>query len=167
MSSERVIVGRLAGVYGVKGWLRLESYTQPLDNVFSYAPWWLCREDEAVEADVVEGRAHGKGFIVKLNGVDDRDAAALMVGREIAVERENLPTLDEGEYYWSDLIGLQVATVDGVALGRVEKMLETGANDVMVVSGDRERLIPYLLERVVRSINLDTGTIVVDWDADF
>lgn len=167
MSEQRVIVGRLAGVYGVKGWLRLASYTQPADNVFDYTPWWLLTRDGPTRTEPVEGRAHGKGFVVKLEGIDDRDAAAALVGIDVAAARDALPALAEGEYYWSDLIGLEVETVDGVALGRVERLFETGANDVLVVRGDRERLIPYLRDRVVRRIDPDAGRIVVDWDADF
>ena len=164
MSAERVIVGRLAGVYGVKGWLRVQSYTLPIENILSYAPWAV---DGMSAVNVTEGKAHGKGLIVHLRGVDDRDVAAKLVGRDISVERSQLPTLDSGDYYWSDLIGLQVTTLDGDKLGTVSRMMETGAHDVMVIDGERERLVPYARERVVHKVDLDAGTMLVDWDATF
>ncbi|MFK8015575.1 MAG: ribosome maturation factor RimM [Gammaproteobacteria bacterium] len=164
MSAERVIVGRLAGVYGVRGWLRVQSYTQPLDNILRYSPWSI---DGETAVAVTQGKAHGKGLVVHLDGVDDRDVAAKLIGREISVDREQLPTLSEGDYYWSDLIGLTVVNLEGDALGTVTRMLETGAHDVMVIDGDRERLVPYARERVVHNVDLEAGRILVDWDAAF
>ncbi len=164
MSAARVIVGRLAGVYGVKGWLRVQSYTQPIENILDYGPWQI---DGHGSAKPTSGRAHGKGLIVHLEGIDDRDRAAILVGREIEVDRSELPELESGEYYWSDLVGLSVINRAGEALGTVSRMMETGAHDVMVVDGDRERLIPYARDRVVDSVDLATQTIVVDWDAEF
>ncbi len=163
MSAERVIVGRLAGVYGVKGWLRVQSYTQPIENLLKYVPWHV----DATIVKVTQGKAHGKGLIVHLDGVDDRDVAAKMVGRDISVERDVLPKLDEGDYYWSDLIGLSVVTLAGDDLGTVTRMMETGAHDIMIIDGERERLVPYAANRVVQEVDLVAKRIVVDWDAGF
>ncbi len=163
MSAERVIVGRLAGVYGVKGWLRVQSYTQPIENILKYAPWHL----DATIIVVTQGKVHGKGLIVHLEGIDDRDVAAKMVGRDIAVDRDVLPKLDEGDYYWSDLIGLSVVTLAGDDLGTVTRMMETGAHDIMIIDGERERLVPYAANRVVQEVDLEAKRIVVDWDAGF
>ncbi|MFK7886171.1 MAG: ribosome maturation factor RimM [Gammaproteobacteria bacterium] len=164
MSAERVIVGRLAGVYGVKGWLRVQSFTQPIENILDYGPWQI---EGRGAVKPTSGRAHGKGLIVHLEGIDDRDQAAALVGRDIDVDRSQLPELDSGEYYWSDLVGLSVVNREGEALGTVGRMVETGAHDVMVVEGERERLIPYARDRVVDSVDLKTKCIVVDWDAEF
>lgn len=163
----RVIVGQLVGVYGVRGWLRLKSFTDPIENIVDYAPWQVYFGGQWRDVDVREAKAHGKGLVIWLDGVNDRDAAAAWVGCEVAVSRDALPRLGGDEYYWSDLVGLEVVTLDGAALGPVDSLLETGANDVLVVRGDRERLIPFLLERVVRNVDLDARRIEVDWDPDF
>jgi 16S rRNA processing protein RimM len=114
-----------------------------------------------------QGRAQGKGVVARLDGVDDRDAATALVGTEIWVPRDALPKPRQGEYYWADLEGLAVRTVDGVDLGRVSHLFATGANDVMVVQGGRERLIPFVPGRQVVKVDLDAGLIEVDWDPDF
>ncbi len=164
MSAGRVTVGRLAGVYGIKGWLRVQSFTQPLENILDYAPWFV--EDRG-QVKVTEGRPHGKGLIVHLDGVDDRDIAAGLTGRAITVDRSELPELTDGEYYWEDLIGLSVVNRDGEALGKVVRLMETGAHDVLITEGERERLIPYAPGQVVDSVSLGDGIIVVDWGADY
>jgi 16S rRNA processing protein RimM len=163
----RVIVGQLVGVYGVRGWLRLKSFTDPIENIVEYAPWQVRFRGQWRDVDVVAARAHGKGLVVQLDGVDDRDAAAAWVGSDVAVARDALPRLSNDEYYWSDLIGLEVVTTGGATLGHVDSLLETGANDVLVVRGDRERLIPFLPDRVVRKVDLDARRIEVEWDPDF
>jgi 16S rRNA processing protein RimM len=116
---------------------------------------------------VAEGRPHGKTIIARLQGMTDRDQAARVIGAEIAVQRDQLPVLKPGEYYWADLIGMKVQLADGRSLGEVEAMMETGANDVLVVKGDRQRLIPFIRGQVVREVDMDKGLIQVDWDPDF
>lgn len=162
-----VTVGRISGVYGVKGWLRIYSYTEPRDNILQYNPWQLRLPDGWRSVKVLAGRSHGKGVIAQLDGCDDRDQAARWVDVEIAVRRAQLPVAAAGEYYWRDLIGLRVVNQDGEALGVVDHLLETGANDVLVVRGERERLIPYVLGEVVTAVDLEAGELQVDWDADF
>ncbi len=115
---------------------------------------------------VAAGRVHGKGVVVQFESVTDRDVAAQLVGLEISIKSEQLRPVEQGEYYWSDLVGLEVVTIDGQVLGLVDHLIETGANDVLVVKGDRERLLPYTKECVVK-VSLDEGTIQVDWDPDF
>jgi 16S rRNA processing protein RimM len=163
-----VTLGRVSGAYGVRGWLKIHSETEPRENIVRYSPWYLGRAGQRREWTVAEGRVHGKGVVARLDGCDDRDRAESLVGAEIAVLREQLPEpTGPGEFYWADLVGLRVETIDGVDLGRVERLFETGANDVIVVQGDRERLIPYLWERVVRDVDLDAGSMRVDWDPEF
>lgn len=165
-SSKLVTLGRIGGVYGIKGWLKVHSYTEPRENIVDYSPWLLARGDERREARVTEARTGNGRVIVKLEGLDDRDAAREWVGAEIAVERRQLPPCGPGEYYWSDLEGLEVRTPAGEVLGKVDHLLATGGNDVLVITGETERLIPFVLESVIHSVDLDGGVIVADWAAD-
>lgn len=161
-----VEVGTLSGVYGVKGWLRVYSYTDPPENILSYGPW-LVGDGAPVLHEVLDGSVHGKGIIVRLAGIDDRDLARGLVGATIRVPRKRFAEVAAGEYYCSDLIGLQVRNHDGVAFGEVLDVMETGANDVLVIQGERRRLVPFLVPDVIRSVDLGAGTMDVDWDADF
>jgi 16S rRNA processing protein RimM len=162
-----VVFGQVRGVFGVRGWLRVQSFTEPLDNILSYSPWRIDCAGERGCHDVVSGRRHGHGLIACLTGIADRDAAAALVGGSIAVDRSALPITSTGEYYWADLEGLAVVNGDGRRLGRVDYLLETGANDVMVVAGERERLIPFVPGEVVLNVDLAEQTIRVAWDPDF
>ncbi len=162
-----VVVGRIAGVYGVRGWVKIISHTDPIDNIFEYSPWQVMVKGQWREWLADDGRAHGKGIIAHLQGLDDREQARELTGSDIAIRRSQLPPPAPGEYYWADLVGLAVITVDGVGLGTVDHLLETGANDVLVVKGDRERLIPYLPDAVVKDIDLALGVIRVDWSPEF
>ena len=166
-ADELVILGRIAGLYGVRGWVKVFSETEPRAGIVGYSPW-LVRVGGAWQAmDVAEGKAHGKGVIVRLAAVNDRDQAARLLGAEIAVGRDQLPPPADGEYYWADLEGLRVVTVEGVELGVVDHLFETGANDVLVVRGERERLIPLVMPDVVVEVDLEQGRMRVDWDPDF
>ena len=163
-----VLIGRIVGLFGVDGWVKVESYTEPRQRIFSYRPWWLKRAEATIEVDGARGRAHGKGIVAALPGVADRDAATGLIGAEIWIPRSALPKPKRGEYYWADLEGLDVVTGEGVPLGKVSHLFSTGANDVLVVSdGRRERLIPFVLERFVKQVDLDSARIVVDWDPEF
>lgn len=162
-----VVVGRIGAPHGVRGWVKLKSFTEPDDNIATYRPWRLRRGTEERDVEVGAVQRHGSGLVARLAGIGDRDAAAELRGMEILVERACFAAPDEGQYYWSDLLDLQVLTMDGRELGRVEELLATGANDVLVVVGDRRRLIPFLPGRVIRSVDLQAGRIVVDWDPDF
>ena len=171
MDERCVIVGQISGLYGVKGWVKVFSDTRPQENIFRYSPWYLRRtdqdQDNVGKYEVAEDRVHGKGLIARFGGIDDRDAAAKLVGAEILVAREQFAGTKKDEYYWADLVGLQVRTADERVLGTVKSLMETGANDVLVIDGDRRRLVPFVLGPVVKEVDLDTGTIVVDWDPDF
>jgi 16S rRNA processing protein RimM len=168
-AGRRVLVGRIVGLYGVQGWLKIESWTEPRTRIFDYQPWLLTAAP-GVESEVsgVKGRPQGKGLICFLPGVDDRDKAAALVGQDIHVAREQLPPPGKDEYYWVDLEGLEVVTTEGVSLGRVSHLFATGANDVVVVrDGTRERLVPFIQGTYVRSVDLSGGRMVVDWDPEF
>jgi 16S rRNA processing protein RimM len=164
----RVLLGRIVGLFGVDGWVKVESYTEPRARILKYRPWLLKTARGETQIDSVQGRVHGKGLVAALPQVGDRDAAMEWIGAEIWVRRAALPGPKRGEYYWVDLEGLDVVNAAGVALGRVDHLFATGANDVMVVrDGERERMIPFVLEQFVKEVNLDSGRITVDWDPDF
>lgn len=163
-----LVVGKIVGLFGVKGWLKIHSFTEPRENILHYSPWLLRKDTQLKQITVVDGSLHGKGIIACLTGVEDRDAAAGLQGYEILIAADLLPKTAPGEYYWRDLIGLQVETEQGVVLGVVDYLLETGANDVLIVKqNERERLIPFLQGQFVKSIDLQTGKILVDWDPEF
>lgn len=162
-----VVLGRIAGVFGVRGWVKVFSHTEPRDGILTYSPWTIGGEGGWRERRLLDGKPHGKGIIALLEGCGDRDQAALLVGRDIVVRRDWLPRLEQDDYYWSDLEGVRVQTLEGVELGVISHLFDTGANDVMVVKGERERLIPYLWKQVVKQVDLEAGRMLVDWDPDF
>lgn len=174
--NSKIIVGQIVGVFGIKGWLKVKSFTEPADNVLHYAPWYLSLP-QGLKCFEVQGFAvRPQGAVVKLKGVDDRDQALALGKASIQVERAQLVELAEGEYYWSQLIGLRVVSQFGGVeqdLGVVHSLLETGSNDVLVVRGDEisidqgERLIPYLPGQFVLAVSLELGNIRVDWDPEF
>ena len=168
MTDRLVEIGRIVGLYGVQGWVRLESFTEPRKQIFRYLPWLLGGSGGTAEIEEVQGRELGNGLVGKLSGYDDRDAAATLIGATIRIRRSQLPQAQRGEYYWTDLEGLEVVTLEGVSLGKVSHLFATGANDVLVVrDGTRERLIPFVPERFVLEVDLGQGRISVDWDPDF
>jgi 16S rRNA processing protein RimM len=164
---EPIIMGRIAGPYGVNGWLRVVSYTERPDTLIEYTPWYLRHGGAWQPVRVAEVKRHTRGLLVRLPGYEDRDKATELAGTDIGIYRKQLPATAEDEYYWGDLIGLPVVTLDGQLLGTVDHLIETGANDVLVVKGDRERLIPFIRGSVIAQVDLDGGVIRVDWDPDF
>ncbi len=161
-----VILGRVSGLFGVKGWFKVHSYTEPREAILDYRNWLLEDSGDWRSASLEEGKKHGKTVIARLEGMTDRDAAAGYIGAEIGVAREELPGLESGEYYWADLEGMQVVHKDGRVLGKVSYLLATGANDVLVVKGDREILVPFITNDVVEDVDFATGVISVDWEWD-
>jgi 16S rRNA processing protein RimM len=161
-----ICVGHVLGAQGIKGWIRVFSNTSPRENIVSYSPW-LIEQGDGLEEVKVKGRLQGKNVIAKLQGIDDRTRAEMLTGCKLYIDSRQLPGLENGEYYWSDLIGLAVETLQSEPLGVVSDMLETGADDVMVLKGDRERLIPFVMEEIVREVDLDKRRLVVDWHPEY
>ncbi len=161
-----VILGRVTGLYGVKGWIKVHSYTEPREAILDYKDWLLLSDNDRQAVKLAEGKRHGRTVIARIDGVDDRDEAACYVDHEIGVPRETLPDTGRGEYYWADLEGLQVVHNDGRALGKVAYLLATGANDVLVVQGDQEILVPFVQDEVIKDVDLAAGVISVDWEWD-
>lgn len=169
MSARQVPIGKVSGLLGVAGWVKIHSYTRPRWNAAAYSGWRVTLREEPPESAVLESsRRRGDGVIAKFRGIDDRTAAAVLVGREITVEETSLAPLPPGEYYWFQLIGLEVVSTVGERLGRVERLLETGANDVLVVEGAGARhLIPYVSGDYVKGVDLDEMRIEVEWRAEW
>ena len=147
--------------------MKVFSYTEPRENILSYSPWQLRKGGQQKVLEVLEGQRQGKNIIVHLEGIDDRDTAAAMAGWKVFIDRSQLPETHENEFYWADLCGLKVITRENIELGTVDHLLETGANDVLVVIGEKERLIPFVLGQTVIEVNLDKGQMIVEWDPDF
>lgn len=167
-----IVLGKITSVHGVRGEVKIYSFTDPIDNLLGYPAWTLKRDGEVKQVELVSGRLQGKILVAKLRGLDDREVARTFAGFDICVPRALLPDLDDGEYYWHQLEGLKVIDLQGQLLGRLDHLLETGSNDVMVVKpcpgslDDRERLLPYT-EQCVQKVDLVAGEMRVDWDADF
>ncbi len=161
------MVGSVAGAFGTKGWIKVRSYTEPKENILTYSPWLLGTEQAVKEYAVIAGRPHGVAVIAQLADVTTRDEAASLRTSQIFIDRGRLPPLEPGKYYWTDLVGLEVYNCSGHKLGKVSALMETGANDVLIVRGERDRLLPFVLGQFVKEVNLDEGRMLVDWDADF
>ena len=162
-----VVLGRISGLFGLRGELKVNSFTEPPEGICEYMPWLLKRGNLVTEHKVATGRRRGNaGVVVTLEGVADREGAQALIGAEIAVRRAQLPPPEDGRHYWIDLEGLKVVTEAGVVLGEVSHLFETGANDVIVVRGDRERLLPYV-PQVVKDVDLAARLMRVDWDPEF
>ncbi len=176
-TSEKVILGRITGVYGVKGWVKVFSHTDPMEAIVDYSPWFIRAEHRKnspwTEVKLKAGKRHAKTVVAKLEHCNDRDKAMAYVGTEIAIEQQQLEQLKEkNEFYWRDLIGLSVINQQGIELGVVKSLMETGANDVLLVVSEVdgtvvERLIPWTMDIAIIAVDIEQGVITVDWDADF
>ncbi|MDG2107803.1 MAG: ribosome maturation factor RimM [Woeseiaceae bacterium] len=166
LTSNPVVLGRISGLFGVRGWVKVFSYTESREAILQYKGLLLGRDGEWWPAKTVEGRQHGKSVILHFEGTDNREQAVALVGNEIGIKRSELPALDAGHYYWSDLIGLTAIHLDGTQLGTIKELLETGSHDVMVIEGDQEILIPFVNEKIVTKVDLVNRQIHVDWQWD-
>ncbi len=164
----KILLGQIHGLFGVKGWVKVFSYTRPRSQILNYARWYLGRDADC-EIKLENGRSHNDGVIAKLAGIDDRDQAVSLLEKEIWVEQDDLPKLTADEYYWYQLIGLQVFDTSKNTIGTLVRLMETGANDVMVVRDEKgaEHLIPYVMRQVIKKVNLDNKTMIVDWDIEY
>ncbi len=165
-----VVMGRVTAPFGVKGWIKIYALSLPITNLCNYPVWWLARDDDWRETQVVAARVHGGTLIAKIAGIEDREAAAALKGTAIAVPRAQLPAAAANEFYWADLIGLKVVNVEEHDFGRVARIVQTGANDVLVVvdggANERETLIPFIAG-AIRKVDLAAGVISVDWGEDY
>ena len=164
MNNEYVIVGKIGSTYGIKGWIKVFPYSEDSVCMLDYESWYLEEKNTWKLIDLQESRLHGKGIVAKFAGFDTPEQARVLTGKKIAILRSQLSTLNKNQYYWHDLVGLTVINQKGEPLGKVTHLMETGANDVLVVKGDKEIAIPYLLGSVITKVDLKNGEIHVDWE---
>lgn len=161
--TEFVVVGKIGAPYGIKGWLKITSFTASIPDILDYSPWYLEENKSWKVIEVTDGRTHGKGVVVKITGFNTPEQARLLTGKSIAINRSQLPRLKKEEYYWSDLEGLTVINQHNEVLGTISYLMETGSNDVLVIKGTKEIAIPYLPDVIV-SIDLTEKVMHVNWD---
>lgn len=161
-----VILGQVSGLYGVKGWVKVYSYTEPREAILGYRAWQLQVDGDWQPIDLEEGRKQGKTIIARLQAVSDREVAARLIGADIGVYRDDLPETQPGEYYWADLVGMEVVNSENRSMGKVSHLLATGANDVLVVKGEEEVLLPFVTGDVIEDVDLAAGRIRVNWEWD-
>ena len=160
-------VGRISGIFGVRGWVRVYSYTEPRLNIVDYSPWHLRIAGDRQIRRVLNAQMHGEGVVAQLEGIDDREAAAALVGAEIEINRSQLGSAGTDQFFWVDLQGMEVRTPADGLLGVVDHLFATGANDVMVVVGTARHLIPFVMGSVIKNVDVERRTITADWDDDF
>jgi len=166
-NTDNVVVGRVADAFGIKGQIKVRSFTETPSRLVEFRDWWLCKASgSTLRYEVLCARYDGRFVIASLNGIEDRDRALELKGSDVCIPYGDLPQLADGEYYWRDLIGMTVLNADGLCLGTVARMMETGANDVLVVCGETEQLIPYVQD-VITAINAHVRTIHVNWQTDY
>ncbi|OED43977.1 16S rRNA processing protein RimM [Endozoicomonas sp. (ex Bugula neritina AB1)] len=174
---KRTTLGHISAVYGVKGWLKIHSNTSPIENILDYDHWILDRDGQLMTVEIDQSRRHGKGLVAHIVGCDDRELARTYCGYQITIPTDQLPEPDDDEVYWHQLETLNVYSRnnagDNILLGKISHLMETGANDVMVITPSkgsvdrRERLVPWLIDQVVLEVNPEKGFIRVDWDPEF
>lgn len=165
-TQKRLLVGEINGLFGIKGWVKIRSHTQPRKNILKYQPWYVQINAQWQTLAVVKGHAQGKTFVAQIKDIDNPEQAKDLIGLDVYIEKSQLPQLPKGEYYWADLIGLEVINQQQIVLGQVSNLVETGANTVLVVNGKKEHLLPYI-EPFLIKIDIQKKQILVDWDADF
>ena len=166
---KRIQVGELTGAFGLQGWVKIRSYTDPRENILNYSPWELELRGERWQVEVVAGRRQGQTVVAALTGIATREEAQALRGAKISIARAQLPELPPGEVYWVDLLGCKVCDLEGRELGQVVNLMETGANDVLIVRDRqaKEILIPWVRDQVIQELDLAAGTILVDWDPNY
>ena len=164
---EKIVMGKILGPHGIKGWIKIHPFTEKKDSLIDHKILMASKDEKLWQSFEVESMDVGDKFILaKFKGVDDRNAAEELNKFFISLDKSSLPKLDENNYYWHELIGLEVKNNAGMHFGKVDSLIETGANDVLVVLGDKEYLIPYI-KQVILEVNLETNMIRVDWQDDY
>ena len=165
-NNKKLLVGKINGFFGLQGWVKVFSYTNPRTNILNYSPWSIKVDGNFQSIDIPSGREQSKTIVAHIKGIDNREDSQKFIGQDIYINKEQLPELTQGEYYWHELIGFDVINKDEEQLGTVDYFVETGANDVLVVKGKKEYWIPYI-EPFLVSIDSKNNKILVDWDKDF
>jgi len=173
-SDDYILLGKISGVHGIKGWVKVFSFTSPRIKITEYSQWYMkgSKDQSWVSRKLVEGKEQGKNIIARFDNINYRDEAEALVGTEIAIHKDQLEVLAENEYFWRDLIGLSVETISGEKLGQIDWIFDTGSNDVIIVKDTegaeaKEHLLPYLFGDVIKSVDIKKSLMVVDWDPEF
>jgi len=164
--SDPLVVGRIVGVHGLQGGLKLLSFTRPRNNLLRYRQWWVCPAGMWRRLRLLEGSVQGKSLVARLEAIDSREAAEPLVGLDISMPRADLPRAKPHEYYWSELIGMQVLNAEDVVLGQVRSLVEAGDHDVLVIEGARDYLVPFVRDVYVLKVDRKARQIRVDWHPD-
>ena len=165
-NNKKLLIGKINGFFGLQGWVKVFSHTNPRTNILNYSPWSIKVDGNFQSIDITSGREQSKTIVAHIKGIDNREDSQKFIGQDIYINKEQLPELKQGEYYWHELIGFDVINKDEERLGTVDYFVETGANDVLVVKGKKEYWIPYI-EPFLVSIDSKNNKILVDWDKDF
>lgn len=174
--SKLVDIGLLGAPFGVQGWIKVKSSTEPKENILKYSPWWLKTRHGVKAFEIEDAKVRSDDIVVRFKDIEDRDAAAQFANVKVAAEKEQFPNLEEGEFYWHQLVGLNVISEfegQNISFGKVKQLIETGANDVLVIQADetsiddQERLVPYLPGQFVKNVDIENGQITVEWDPEF
>jgi 16S rRNA processing protein RimM len=167
VNPEWVVVGRFCRPHGIKGFIRVLSFTEPRDNLFNFPTWYVQQNQQWQPIERVDDEITHKHILTRVKGYLEREDVAALTNCDIAVPRSQLPELDNGEHYWHELMGMRVIDQQGQLLGEVTELMMTGSNDVLIVEGDARYLIPYLPDEVIQRVDKQARTITVDWDVNF
>ena len=165
---KKIYLGKITGVHGIKGWLKIQSFSSPPENILNYPSWIINNKGEEDFYSIEQGRKQNNKIVVKLEKIDDRNTAESLINSKIQILRSDLPKLSNENYYWSDLVGLSVLNSEEKVIGKIESLIETGANDVMVIITlkDERILIPFVMHEIIKEVNVELNYIKIDWSIE-
>jgi 16S rRNA processing protein RimM len=165
---KKIYLGNITGVHGIKGWLKIQSFSSPPENILNYPSWIINNQGEENFYSIEQGRKQNNKIVVKLEKIDDRNTAEFLINSKIQIQRSDLPKLSNENYYWSDLVGLSVLNSEEKVIGKIESLIETGANDVMVIITlkDERILIPFVMHEIIKEVNVELNYIKIDWSIE-
>tara|TARA_B100000586_G_scaffold24388_1_gene16051 strand:+ start:112 stop:627 length:516 start_codon:yes stop_codon:yes gene_type:complete len=165
---KKIYLGKITGVHGIKGWLKIQSFSSPPENILNYPSWIITNKGEEDFYSIEQGRKQNNKIVVKLEKIDDRNTAESLINSKIQILRSDLPKLSNENYYWSDLVGLSVLNSEETVIGKIESLIETGANDVMVIITlkDERILIPFVMHEIIKEVNVELSYIKIDWSIE-
>ena len=164
-SGKKILVGKISNPHGIKGWVKVISFTDPIENILSYKKWTISDNQTEKTYCLEDSRIQGNKIVIKLEGVNNRDDADLLKNLQIEVNRSDLPKLDENSYYWEDLVDFNVIDINGIHVGKVDSLFRTGSNDVLVIINKTKQrlLVPFIMVEVIKYVDLDKELISIDW----
>ena len=165
---KKIYLGKITGAHGIKGWLKIQSFSSPPENILNYPQWIINNQGEEDFYSIEQGRKQNNKIVVKLEKIDDRNTAESLINSKIQILRSDLPKLSNENYYWSDLVGLSVLNSEEKVIGKIESLIETGANDVMVINAlkDERILVPFVMHEIIKEVNVELNYIKIDWSIE-